>query len=296
MNIQIYNKIKAFVTKYRAIIILLVLEALLAGAAIATQHHSTSKLEALLETNQHLHTEIETSRIQHQSAVKALKQLSDEHTKLEELAARLQTEVQYKNHVAPVIKEVIVTRTVIEAQESSIKVDELPIEHRFILSPGIEIARFRTTNEGYLFETRNLSIRNSIVVGEHKATALLQIASSAEPDKYYDIPIDDFKFKNTDEDIKLFKPQVMLGVRAGLSAKPQLTGMVMLTMLHPMKCLDVAGIIVAANTEVAQFGIAPVSYNIGCNLPVVDDLWLTADAYIDIYAQPGAGIGIGSKF
>lgn len=71
--------------------------------------------------------------------------------------------------------------------------------------------------------------------------------------------------------------------------------MVGLTLLHPTKCIDTVGVSIAGNTSTAQFGVIPLAYNIGCHLPVVDDLWITTDAYVDIEGQFGAGLGLTTK-
>ena len=288
--------ITAFVKRRKivlvAILILLALVGTFGAGQYLGQHSQDSRMMQLLSENQHLHTEIITVSNKHQSAVKAISQLSDEKTHLVELVAKLQKQADKP----PVIREVIVTRTVVQPAEPAVTVSTLPDEYRFKLEPGLEVARFAHDGDNYTFTTRQLDIRASVVVGENQSAGLLQIASDAEPDKFYDVPINDLKVRITDPATKIFKPQLMLGVRAGLSAHPQLTAQAMLTLVHPTKCIDTVGIVVAGNTETAQFGVSPFAYNIGCNLPVVDDLWITTDAYVDIHAQFGAGVGIGSKF
>ena len=261
------------------------------GQLLGTNIAERRMMEALAE-NQHLHSEIVTTKNKYQDATKAIKQLSTEQTQLIELVAKLQKQA----NKPPVIRNVIVTRTIIEPAAPEFITPELPTEYRFKLEPGLEVARFNFEQGQYVFTTRRLEIKTSIVVGETQSTALLQIASDAEPGVFYDIPIDDLQVRITDPTHKLFKPQLMLGIRAGLSENPQLTAQAMLTLLHPTKCIDTVGIVVAGNNQTVQFGLSPFAYNIGCHLPVVDDLWITTDAYVDIGARFGAGLGIGSKF
>jgi hypothetical protein len=250
------------------------------------------KLLELLAANTELHTQVTVVSNKNQTAVKAIEQLSDENTQLIELVARL----KHQANRPPVIKEVVVTKTVLQPQTPQITTPELPPEYRFKLEPGLEVARFSAQATDYTFTTHKLTIKNSIVIGESQSAAMLQIASSAEPDKFYEFPIDDLRVSATTPQQKLFAPHLMLGIRAGLSADPQLTAQAIVMLLHPRPCVDTLGLVVAGNNQTAQFGVSPLAYNLGCHLPVVDDLWITTDAYVDIRAQFGAGLGIASKF
>jgi hypothetical protein len=251
-----------------------------------------ARLMELINESTRLHTEVEETKNKYSDAVSAIKDLSDENTQLVDLVADLRVRADKP----PIIKEIIVTKTVVKPSEPIYITTELPQEHRFKLSPGLEVARFSQQGGKYAFETHELSIRNSVVIGENKSTSLLQIASSAEPDKYYEIPIDDFDVRIIEPARKMFKPDLMLAARIGLNENPQLTASLNLTFLHPLKCLDALGVTIAGNSQTFQAGIIPVAYNIGCHLPVFDDLWIVTDAFVDIHAKFGAGIGLGTKF
>lgn len=293
--LTLWTKVKAqLITKWQWLLVLLVL--MLASGFGYIQYldkqSQDQKLLELLATNEQLHNEITVVSNKNQTATKAIEQLSDENTQLIELVARL----KHQAHRPPVIKEVIVTKTIVEPQVAEVSTSTLPPEYRFKLEPGLEVARFTSQANDYTFTTHKLTIRNSIVVGDSQSAAMLQIASSAEPDKFYEFPIDDLRVSSTLPKQKLFAPHLMLGVRVGLSADPQLTAQAIVMLLHPRPCVDTLGLVVAGNNQTAQFGVSPLAYNLGCHLPVVDDLWITTDAYIDIHANPGAGLGIASKF
>jgi hypothetical protein len=257
---------------------------------VSQQRSHDEAMLRMLSDNQELHSEITVTKNRHQSTVKAIKTLTDKNTQLIELVASLQK----KASRPPVIREVVVVETQVIAQ-APFSTDVLPIEHKFKLDVGLEVASFHS-GPPYLFTTHDLHVRNSVVIGTNESAALLQIASSAEPDHWYEIPVDEFTVSHVDPEHKLFRPDLALSLRAGLSAQPQLTAALNLTFLHPTPCIDSVGIVAAGNTQTMQFGVIPFSYNIGCHIPIVKDLWVITDAYVDIRAQFGGGIAIGTKF
>jgi hypothetical protein len=271
--------------------IILLIAAYLIGWEFAGDKYD-KELSELVNESARLHKEVEVTNNKYSTASKAIQDLSDENTQLIDLVADLRVQA----NKPPIIKEVIKVVTVIEPSDPVYITPNLPDEHKFKLSPGLEVARFSKVDGQYKFETHKLTVKNSIVVGEDKSSALLQIASSVEPDVYYEIPIDDLQVRSTDEKLKLFRPDIMLSIRAGLSKNPELTAAVSLTLIHPKKCIDTVGVSVAGNSKTAQFGIIPFAYNIGCHLPVVNDLWIVTDGYVDVLGQFGAGLGIGTKF
>lgn len=293
----LWDKIKPW-SRWLIVLVLFLFIAL--GSYSLGSKSADDRITAMLSENQGLHTEITTTRNRVVTADRAIKQLSDEKTQLIELVA----ELQRRADKPPIIREVVRVQTVVEPAEPVYVVQELPPEYRFTLEPGLEVARFSTDGKDYKFTTHQLEIRNSVVIGERKSTALLQVASSADPETFYEIPIDDLQVRTTDPDLKLFRPDVHLTVRAGLSQGPQLTVSLGLTLLHPTKCVDTVGLNVSGNTSTAQVGIIPFAYNLGCHLPVVNDLWIVTDGYMSFNPRPeqplgigyGAGLGIGTKF
>lgn len=284
-------------TNWKAIlfVIILVLAAIVGSYSLGQYRAGVTadaRLMELINESERLHTEVEKTRNQYSDAVSAIQGLSDENTHLIDLVADLRV----KADKPPVIKEIVITRTVIKPSEPIYITPDLPEDYRFTLEPGLEVARFSQQDGKFSFETRELSVRNSIVIGEDKSTALLQIASSAEPDKYYEIPIDEFEVRTINKDKKKVKPDLSLAIRAGLNETPQLTASLGLTFYHPTDCIDIGGVNISGNNQVFQAGVIPIAYNIGCHLPVFDDLWIITDAFIDNHAKFGAGLGIGTKF
>lgn len=251
-----------------------------------------ARLMDLINESERMHTEVAETRNKYSDTISAIKELSDENTQLVDLVADLRV----KSNKPPVIKEVVVIKTVIQPSEPIYVTPDLPEEYRFTLKPGLEVARFSQENGNFSFETRELTVKNSVVIGEDKSTALLQIASSAEPDKYYEIPIDQFEVRTIDKTKKKVRPDLSLAIRAGLNENPQLTVSLGLTIYHPTDCIDVGGVNISGNNQIFQAGVIPFAYNIGCHLPVFDDLWIITDAFADSHAKFGAGLGIGTKF
>ena len=292
---SVKNSIKKVLTPRTIIIVLCIIAIVLIGASVKDYFSSPSKddeeLARLLAESKKLHTEIEVTKTKYSSAVDAIKELSDEKTHLIDLVA----ELKGKANKPPVIKEVIVYKTKIVPSEPEYITPDLPDEYIYKIGSGLRVARFAKDGKNFRFETSTLNIRTSIVVGEEKSAGLLQIASSAEPEKYYEFPIDDLQVRSTDKKLKLFKPALYLAVRAGFNQKPQLTGGLDLMFLHPKKCIDVLGVSVSGNSQTAQFGVIPFSYNVGCHIPVFENIWIIPDAFVDIHGQFGGGLGIGAK-
>ena len=251
-------------------------------------------IEYLMESVPEVHTEIKEVKVQDETLVNAIKELSDENTQLLDLVRRLKdkpAEVRY----------VVQTETIIETVGTQ-KFDELPDNYQHATKEGLVLAEFdHIKNEGeqkdqFTFTTYDLTIKNSVVIGKDSATSLLQVASAKEPDKFYEIPITDLTVINTEEEHKKLEANVGISLTGGLSAKPEFMASVFASFIHPVKNLDVLGVRLSGNTTNFVFGVDAVGYNIGAHIPVFTDLWIHGGAGVDLFGKPVGLISLGTKF
>ena len=266
-------------------------------------------IEYLMESVPEVHTEIKEVKVQDQSLLNTIKELSDENTQLLDLVRKLKnkpTEVVY----------VTQTETVIQAANPKEIFDELPDNYQHKTKEGLILAEFNVlepvpelsviseslnidhdpTKYSFAFETYDLTIKNSVVIGKKSATSLLQVASSKEPDKFYEIPIDNLTVVNTEEPHKKLEANVGISLTAGLSEKPELLVSVFGSFIHPIKNLDVLGVRLSGNTTNFVFGVDAVGYNVGAHLPVFTDLWVHGGVGVDLWGKPQGLLSLGTKF
>lgn len=266
-------------------------------------------IEYLMESVPEVHTEIKEVKVQDETLVNAIKELSDENTQLLDLVRRLKdkpAEVRY----------VVQTETKIEPANPKEIFDELPNNYQHKTKEGLVLAEFNVlepvpelsviseglgidhdpTKYSFSFETYDLTIKNSVVIGKDSATSLLQVASAKEPDKFYEIPITDLTVINTEEEHKKLEANVGISLTGGLSAKPEFMASVFASFIHPVKNLDVLGVRLSGNTTNFVFGVDAVGYNIGAHIPVFTDLWIHGGAGVDLFGKPVGLISLGTKF
>lgn len=229
--------------------------------------------------------EAETVKNKNQSLAHAIAGMDTENEDLKSLIAELEvrpTQIRYITR----------TETVIEASDPVFITPDLPDEFLFTLDPGLVVGRFAHQDQEYLFETYDLSFLNSMIVAENKTSASLQVATSYDQ-VWHEIPIE-VTVTNIREQ-KLFEPHIGIGLTVGVPTGA-VTGSLYTTLLHPSENLDLLGIRVGINNDLAVLGVDPLGYNIGANLPVLTDLWLTAGPSLNTNGNLAIDLTAGSKF
>lgn len=248
--------------------------------------------EDLLQSQERIYGEVKIQSVKSENLASALARLSDENTKLYDLVNQMKSKPAEINYIT-------YSSTYLQPETPGpIAFNEPPPEYMFELSGEIPVARFSFNKENekpYNFETYGLIIRNSVVIGEKDASSLLQIASTKEPDRFVEVPIDEFKVSKTAKKHSVFEPHVGIGFTVSAGENPDFLASLFGSFIHPLPNLDVAGIRVAANGRTFQAGIDVVGYNVGDHIPVVNDLWIHAGVAVDIYAKPSAHISVSTK-
>ena len=260
------------------------------GAKIEKDSASRS-LSELLSSKEKLYEEVAVVRTQSATLEQSITQLSDKNTELLDLVAQLQTRPDK-------VRYVTVTETVIESIDSVVETIELPPTHVFLLQNDLAVARFTYDSKAelpYTFETYDLTFKNSVILSDQNSSALLQIASSADPENYIEFPIDSLEVRLISNQ-PLFEPHIGAGITLSASSSPDLLGSIFLSFLHPHKNVDVFGIRVAATGQTVQLGLDLAGYNIAAHAPIITDLWVHAGVAINVNAAPSGHLSLGTKF
>ena len=157
------------------------------------------------------------------------------------------------------IRYVTITEAIVKPLEPTIATTEPPTEHVFLLQDNLAVARF------------------------------------ANPDVFLEVPIDSFEVRIIDE-LRLFEPNVGISLTISANETPDLLGSVFVSFLHPHKNVDVIGLRIAVNGQVAQFGADLAGYNIAAHVPVLTDLWVHTGIGVDLHAKPSGHLSLGTKF
>ena len=273
---------------------ILLLATMIGGYAIGAKierDNSSKSIRELLSSKELLYAEVKNAKTKSTSLGKALSELSDKNTELLDLVAQLQDRPEK-------IRYVTITEAIVKPLEPTVATAEPPTEHVFLLQDNLAVARFAYDSEAefpYSFETYELTFRNSVILSEKNASGLLQIASSANPDVFLEVPIDSFEVRIIDE-LRLFEPNVGISLTISANETPDLLGSVFVSFLHPHKNVDVIGLRIAVNGQVAQFGADLAGYNIAAHVPVLTDLWVHTGIGVDLHAKPSGHLSLGTKF
>jgi hypothetical protein len=168
----------------------------------------------------------------------------------------------------------------------------LPSEHTYQLNNGLPVAYFKA-GEDYTFETYDLKFHADIIV-TNKETGVKLTASSSGSDKVFDMPVTKI-ITHVEPEVKkpIFRPQLALtgsvsypytGPQIGLSL-PLLTGSKdNVSWLAPTLTVS----------KQVKIGVAPIMFNVGKPLPLIDDLWI-APAYETDFINHYGALTIGTK-
>ena len=189
------------------------------------------------------------------------------------------------------VKVVTEIQTVIQGGETIYKV--LPAEYIYKLSNGLPVAAFEASSE-YKFETYDLQMIIDLVILKDSSTAVKLTAKSSGSEEEFQMPVTKLNtFVIPEKPKPLFRPGFMLtagvsypytGPEIGL-AVPIFTGAKdKLAFVAPMVSIS----------EVPKIGIAPILFNVGKPLPLIDDFWI-APAYQTNTVEHYGTVLIGTK-
>ena len=140
------------------------------------------------------------------------------------------------------------------------------------------------------------------MVSEGKSAISLRGKSTLEPEKTYTIPVDTISTVKIREH-KLFEPHIAVIVQGSLETSPvdgDVTAGLSVPLVHLLdKQLDFIAPKGTFNHKSFRVGLDIVGYNIGHDLPIITDTWLslgTSVSLTDGNYYPSIDITIGSKF
>lgn len=174
--------------------------------------------------------------------------------------------------------------------------NKVPEEYTFRTATGLAVARFtykpHDLEPEYSFDTADLTIRASVIVGEKDSSVSLTAVSNLDPSLEHELPVTNFVVDSYDNH-KFFEPHLSLGAHA--SAVPFGWGAhVGLTPLH-LRNLDLLQLR-AGNTEnQLTFGLDPVVWNAGNVLPVFTNIWLGAGVDLSLQKDVYGSVSLSAK-
>jgi hypothetical protein len=206
------------------------------------------------------------------------------------LSEELQGTVEdLKNRGAKIVT-VTQIKTVVQGGETIYIV--LPREHVFKLDNGLPVARFEAGTE-YKFETYNLSFQADIVVTENE-TGVKLVAKSSAGDDTYEIPVDSVVTFVEPPDAKpIFRPQIALLGGVSFPYTGPEVGVALPLLAGPKDNLSWLAPMVTISDEV-KLGVAPVMFNVGKPIPLIDDLWIFP-AYETNFVEHYGMVAVGTK-
>jgi len=267
------------------LVILICIGVFVAGYGLA-DCSAQAEYNALLSLHEAQYTEVAVAKNKVSSLEGALSGLKDENTDLLSIVQELKDR-------PPQIRYITRIETVLKPSDPIIITTDLPDNYLFQLEDSIAVAEFSIIDKEYKFETFDLTFRNTVILGEKSTASLIQVASSHDPNTFYEVP-SELTVKKINRQ-KLFEPHFGMGITLGLP-QPILTGSFLFTFLHPLEELDVAGIRISASDKTLKFGLDGFAYNLGKPLPIITDTWIGAGASVDITGQFSGDITLSTKF
>ncbi len=246
------------------------------------------ELESYIDNHEILLEEIAVVRNENTTLTDTLEAAGEQEAILLDQLASMKSkpaQIKYVTQVETVVvgEPVYVTSTV-------------PEEYTFRTTTGLAVARFsfkpHDLEPEYSFDTADLTIRASIVVGEKDSSVSLTAVSSIDPSLEHELPISNFVV-DTYDDHKFFEPHVSLGAHA--SAVPFEWGAhVGLTPLH-LRNLDLLQLRAGNTGKQLTFGLDPVVWNAGDVLPVFTNIWLGAGVDVSLEKDIYGSVSLSAK-
>lgn len=223
----------------------------------------------------------------------------NERTTLEQLYAEDSRTIQELNAALKQMKEtpqevkyIVRTQTKIVEETKYVSVD-LPQEYLFD-SNGLVVARFSQEEEGYNFQTYELTLDSDVVVTDNKTAVWSRVYSSYNVEEYITLKTDVDTTQIIEEKDKIFSPDLNLGI--GISSSTKMLDLdvyasLSSNLLH-YKDFDFIGLGLAGSENWLGVQLSPISYNVGHPLPIVQDLSIVPSVILssDLDVQPALGI------
>jgi len=171
---------------------------------------------------------------------------------------------------------------------------------------GLPVASFSSTKVGKELSvqhtTAEVSLETNVVVSEGKTSVIIKGKSSLSEDTVYDIKVDEIASTKIRKG-KLFEPHIQLNLTGSLDTAPvggDLTAGISVPLVHFLEDrLDFFAPKASVGSKTVRVGADLLGYNIGYDLPVITDLWLSIGTSIKLNTgnyYPSVDISIGSKF
>ena len=259
------------------------------GGFFLSNYISAKKYDALLQQANASVEELSIERNRTRGLNQVLSEKDAETQRLREII------VDYENRPEQ-IRYIVRTETVLVGTEEV--TPELPEEYVFRFETGLPVSRFAPTEEGFQFNTFDVTFNSTTVISEDETALSIVAVSSHEPEIEYPIAVNNevIKIRET----KFFEPHISVGIMASLDLKPiggDLTAAISVPLLHPNEDLDFLAPKIAFNTNSFRAGVDVVGYNVGSHIPILTDLWISAGISGQIGNEaPSIDITIGSKF
>ena len=241
------------------------------------------ELDNVIALNEVTLEELDTERIEHQSALQLLQDGDEYSDTLLQQIADLKTRPDK-------IKYVVRTETILQAGPT-VTVKEIPDDYTFRLKNGLAVAAIDKQEDSYDLLTYDVKLRGQVVMTASKTNVSVQASSSEAPDTWLEVPVE-LRVIETEKKITI-EPHVGIGLATGYPW--HVSAALWTTVVHFPNSLDAGGAAVIANNHSLQFGLIPIAYNVGDPLPVLTNVWVAPMATIDLLGQPGASILIGGK-
>lgn len=181
-------------------------------------------------------------------------------------------------------------KTVVEGGETVYVV--LPQEHVFTLANGLPVAHFEADKD-YTFTTYDLTFQADIVVTD-KETGVKFTAKSSAGDEVYQIPVDSVvTFVEPPVKTSVFRPQIALVGGVSFPYTGPEVGVAVPLLVGPKDTVSWLAPMVTVSDTV-KVGVAPVMFNVGKPIPLIDDLWV-APAYQSNFLEHYGTLVIGTK-
>ena len=139
-------------------------------------------------------------------------------------------------------------------------------------------------------------------ISEDKTAVLLKAESSIEPNKKYTIPIEEVHITELRQH-DIFEPHIQINVTGSLDTSPiqgDFTAGLSTPLFHLIdKRLDMLAPKISFGEDSFRVGADIVSYNIGHDLPIITDTWISLGVswnVLDGNPSPGIDLSLGSKF
>jgi len=272
------------------VIVAMVLLLLSFGSGLWVADYRVEKqVEDLLRGIEVTHKEFESTRNKNTTLVAALKKAGDESTVLKEQIVSLQdkpSEIKYIMH----------SETILEGAPAVTSAE--PTDYVFRFSNGLPVAAFEAADAGFQYNVASLTLNASLVISQNQSVMSLIAISDMEPDKQYELPIEELHVQHIQER-KLFNPNLILLGSRNFGSSPITHVGLSAVLLHPRADLSLVGLRLSAPSGSDGLdpilGFDPIYYNIGDRLPVITNLWVGAGVSTTLDGAVSPTLSIGGK-